>query len=143
MLKTIGGFWLLGLPLILGTLYGCGGMKRIQNAEVSSKPMSNEAASAPSAVPRLSGHYIVEKNDCLWKIAGQPRVYGNPFQWPILFKTNRDEIKDPDLIYPRQVLKVEEGWDKETRDRARQLAKATPKYVAHDKPRETLPVDYF
>ena len=31
---------------------------------------------------------------------------GNGFAWPIIYKANRDQIKDPDLIYPDQVFKV-------------------------------------
>lgn len=143
MQESIKAFWFLGSALFLGMFYGCSGTKRIQNAEILSRPMSNEGAAESSAGPKLLGHYIVRKNDCLWMIASQPRIYGDPFQWPLLFKSNRDEIKDPDLIYPRQDLRVEEGFDKETRDRARGSAEVTPKYAAHSKPRETLPVDYF
>ena len=28
------------------------------------------------------------------------------FAWPIIYKANRDQIKDPDLIYPKQVFKI-------------------------------------
>jgi nucleoid-associated protein YgaU len=105
--------------------------------------MSNEANAATQAPLEDMGHYLVQKNDCLWNIAAKPRVYGDSFEWPLLFKANRDEIRDPDLIYPRQVLRVEKVRSSEEINHAREVAMATPKYVPHSKPRESLPVNYF
>ncbi|OHD55718.1 MAG: hypothetical protein A2Y33_13840 [Spirochaetes bacterium GWF1_51_8] len=43
--------------------------------------------------------------DCLWKIAA--RMYdNNAWMWPIIWKANADQIKDPDLIYPGQIFKI-------------------------------------
>ena len=43
--------------------------------------------------------------DCLWKIAA--KMYeNNAWMWPIIWKANADQIKDPDLIYPDQVFKI-------------------------------------
>lgn len=120
---------------------GCG-TKRIESTQVPNGSMSDQASAQKESLKAL-GHYFVEKHDCLWTIASQPRVYGDAFEWPLIYKANRDQIKDPDLIYPRQNLLVEKGFGLEERNRAEQMAKATPKYVPHSKPRETLPVDYF
>ncbi len=49
----------------------------------------------------------LQKGDHLWGISAKPAVYGDPYQWPLLYKRNRDEIYDPDLIYPGQVLHIE------------------------------------
>ncbi len=50
--------------------------------------------------------YKVVRGDHLWGIAKKKEHYGNAFAWPIIYKANRDQIKDPDLIYPNQVFKV-------------------------------------
>jgi hypothetical protein len=50
--------------------------------------------------------YTVVKGDHLWGIAGKPQHYGNSFAWPIIYKANRDQIKNPDLIYPNQTFKI-------------------------------------
>ena len=50
--------------------------------------------------------YTVVRGDHLWGIAKKKEHYGNPFAWPIIYKANREQIKDPDLIYPNQVFKV-------------------------------------
>ena len=44
--------------------------------------------------------------DCLWNIAKKPKIYANPFLWPKIWQGNRDQIKNPDLIYPGQKLKI-------------------------------------
>lgn len=52
------------------------------------------------------GTYVVKYNprdrDCLWKIS--QRTYGNPRLWPLIYVANKDKIRDPDLIFPGQVL---------------------------------------
>jgi nucleoid-associated protein YgaU len=50
--------------------------------------------------------YTVVKGDCLWRIAKKPEHYGNGFAWPVIYKANRDQIKDPNLIYPKQIFKI-------------------------------------
>ena len=50
--------------------------------------------------------YTVVRGDHLWGIAKKKEHYGNPFAWPVIYKANREQIKDPDLIYPNQVFKV-------------------------------------
>ena len=44
--------------------------------------------------------------DCLWNISRKKDMYDNPWWWPKIWQDNRDEIKDPDLIYPGEKLKV-------------------------------------
>jgi nucleoid-associated protein YgaU len=48
--------------------------------------------------------YEVVKGDSLSKIA--KREYGNANEWKRIFEANRDLIKNPDLIYPGQKLKI-------------------------------------
>lgn len=50
--------------------------------------------------------YTVVKGDCLWNIAKKKEHYGNGFAWPVIYKANRDQIKNPDLIYPKQTFKI-------------------------------------
>jgi nucleoid-associated protein YgaU len=46
--------------------------------------------------------YTVKKGDYLSKIAKE--VYGNANKYNIIFEANRPMLKDPNLIYPGQVL---------------------------------------
>jgi len=48
--------------------------------------------------------YTVEKGDTLSKIA--KAMYGNANKYPVIFEANKPMLKDPDKIYPGQVLRI-------------------------------------
>ncbi len=45
---------------------------------------------------------IIQPGDNLWTIARH--IYGHGIQYTIIYEANRDQIRDPDLIYPGQVF---------------------------------------
>lgn len=51
--------------------------------------------------------YTVIKGDYLWKIAGKKDIYDDPYQWMRIYTYNLDQIKDPDVIEPNQIFKVQ------------------------------------
>lgn len=81
-------------------------------------PSTDTTASSGSTGPAPISRYIVQSGDHLWGISGQAQVYGDSYQWPLLYKRNRDDIYDPDLIYPGQVLHI----DREASEQQIQLA---------------------
>jgi len=66
---------------------------------------AGSSAAVANDSPYLGG-YLVVAGDNLWNIAGQDSIYGNPFQWPLIFKTNAGQIKDADLIFPGQYFYI-------------------------------------
>lgn len=58
-------------------------------------------------IPRgLPYEWKVYKGECLWRIAGYQEVYNNAAKWPLIYRANKDKIKDPDLIYPNQIFEI-------------------------------------
>lgn len=53
--------------------------------------------------------YNVVGGDSLWRISGKTQVYADPYRWPMIYKANTDRIKDADLIYPGQDLRIRRG----------------------------------
>lgn len=51
--------------------------------------------------------YQVVVGDSLWGISGKSEIYANPYQWPLIYKKNKDQIEDADLIYPGQKFDIE------------------------------------
>lgn len=45
---------------------------------------------------------IVQPGNSLWRMAR--RTYGSGFNFTTIYQANRDQIKDPDMIFPGQVL---------------------------------------
>jgi nucleoid-associated protein YgaU len=50
---------------------------------------------------------VVQPGNSLWRIAR--RSYGRGVQYTVIYQANRDQIRDPDLIYPGQVFAVPEA----------------------------------
>lgn len=53
--------------------------------------------------------YKVVRGDNLWNISKKDQIYADPYMWPRIYRKNKEQIKDPDLIYPKQVLAVPFG----------------------------------
>lgn len=64
--------------------------------------VKNPPAVAPP--PPEKQYYTVKKGDYLSKIAKE--VYGDARKYNIIFEANKPMLKDPDLIYPGQVLVI-------------------------------------
>ncbi|MCP4492216.1 MAG: LysM peptidoglycan-binding domain-containing protein [Gammaproteobacteria bacterium] len=60
----------------------------------------------PTPESKYIGGYLVVSGDNLWNIAGQDSIYGNPYQWPLIYKANSDQITDADLIFPGQYFNI-------------------------------------
>ena len=72
------------------------------------------SALAAEANIRVIEH-VVSPGETLWSIAARSEVYSDPFLWPVIYKFNRDQITDPSLIYPSQLLQIPIDIDEETR----------------------------
>jgi nucleoid-associated protein YgaU len=62
-----------------------------------------DAVSAPQQQAQVE-YYTIQKGDSLSAIA--KRYYGNANDYPRIFKANREVIKNPDLIYPGQKIRI-------------------------------------
>ncbi len=63
------------------------------------------------------GYHLVQPGECLWCLA--PVWYEDPFLWPLIYMANRDDILDPDIIEPGQLLKVPRHVGRDEEDHAR------------------------
>jgi hypothetical protein len=73
-------------------------------------------------------NYTVVRGDHLWGIAKKSEHYGNGFAWPMIYKANRDKIKNPDLIYPKQIFSIPKLTEEEKAkyDKVRKNYKPAP-----------------
>ena len=67
--------------------------------------------------------YTVTEGENLFAIAGRRKVYGDALLWPLIYKANRDQIKDPQQIYPGQRLTIPRGVTVQEIEQARNTAR--------------------
>lgn len=69
--------------------------------------------------------HVVRPGESLWTIAAQRQVYGDALQWPLIYKANRDQIKDPRQIYPKQELTIPRDVTPREIEDAREMARGS------------------
>lgn len=69
------------------------GVERVEAAQLQAPEQSGEVE-----------FYIIKKGDTLSAIAKQ--FYGDANTYPRIFEANREVIKNPDLIYPGQKIRI-------------------------------------
>jgi nucleoid-associated protein YgaU len=65
---------------------------------------------APTALAASDGRVIIQPGNSLWRLARQS--YGSGLRYTVIYEANKEQIRDPNLIYPGQVFvmpKPEEG----------------------------------
>ena len=103
-----------------------------ESAEAATDTGTTEVAevTAPESwTPSPLTMWVVHKGEHLWGISAHGKVYGDPYQWPLLFKRNRHQIEDADLIYPGQVLHIERDLSNAEIDRAIEHAKTRGAWI--------------
>ncbi|HCI98815.1 MAG TPA: hypothetical protein DHV74_04185 [Sulfitobacter sp.] len=50
------------------------------------------------------GKVVIQPGNNLWNIAR--RLYGSGFRYTVIYEANKEQIRDPDLIYPGQVFET-------------------------------------
>ena len=123
----------------IGLLVGCAGSDTKEDTPVE-QPAKQEAAKTDAAddanaveastddsnntdAGASSDSYEVMTGDNLWNISGKNEIYGDSFQWPLIYKANRDQIKDADLIYSGQNLNIDRAASQSDVDSAINHAK--------------------
>ena len=75
---------------------------------------------------QLTPRHTVKRGETLPQIAALTEVYGDSTLWPLLYKANRDQISDPGVLWPGQVLRIPRNYDRNDMSEARRFAAERP-----------------
>lgn len=57
--------------------------------------------------------YTVHRGESLPQIAAKSDIYNDSSLWPLIYRANRDQIRDPRQLWPGQVLKIPRHFSRE------------------------------
>ncbi len=92
------------------------------SAPVAAAPVVQKKVETPAVSKSDLTGYTVKPGDCLWKISAKKDIYGDGYVWSLIYDANKDQIKNPNLIYPKQVLKIKTDVTDEEKKAARKRA---------------------
>lgn len=81
------------------------GMSLVPGAILANGPVPATKATNADLQADAPTEYTVVKGDTLWHISG--RFLKEPFKWPQLWQMNREQIKNPHLIYPGDIIRLD------------------------------------
>jgi len=79
---------------------------------------------------RYPSFYTVREEESLEEIAELPSIYNDRYYWPLIYKFNRNQVRDPKKLYKGQILRIPRNITMEDIFKAREEAKAkTPRVL--------------
>lgn len=97
--------------------------KRIAEQELARKLLEEKKEEKIEKPKEKLTQWTVASGENLWTISSKEEVYGNPILWALIFWANRSQIKDPNLIYQDQLLKIPRDFQEEDIKKALEIAK--------------------
>jgi len=73
-------------------------------AKVASRIELPFSRAAPGSIDFAQGNVVVQPGNSLWRIARQ--LYGEGTRYMVIYGANKEQIRDPDMIYPGQVFSL-------------------------------------
>ena len=87
-------------------------------AEAKATAAAGASAEAGAAKPRI-GRVVIQPRNNLWKLSRV--IYGRGVHYTVIYDANRDQIRNPDLIYPGQIFTIPNASPPEAIDPKRKL----------------------
>ena len=72
--------------------------------------------------PPLPTSYTVRRGETLPQISARTEIYNDSTLWPIIYRANRDQIRDPKRLWPGQVFVIPRNFTRAEADEARRYS---------------------
>lgn len=89
--------------------------KAAELSRTSQKKSKESASSLPAT-------YTVRRGETLPQISARTEIYNDSTLWPIIYRANRDQIRDPKRLWPGQVFVIPRNFSKDEAVEARRYS---------------------
>jgi nucleoid-associated protein YgaU len=97
--------------------------ERAQSLETGRESIFSRPGSAiKEPGQQLPSSYTVRRGETLPQIAGRSEIYNDSSLWPIIYRSNRDQISDPKRLWPGQMLLIPRHFSRDDADGARRYS---------------------
>jgi nucleoid-associated protein YgaU len=72
--------------------------------------------------PSLPTSYTVRRGETLPQISARTEIYNDSTLWPIIYRANRDQIRDPKRLWPGQVFVIPRNFSRDEAVEARRYS---------------------
>jgi nucleoid-associated protein YgaU len=99
---------------------------RLRAQQLSAVEAARSIQKSKETPPILPTSYTVRRGETLPQISARTEIYNDSSLWPIIYRANRDQIRDPKRLWPGQVLVIPRKF---SRDEAVEARKYSSKNV--------------
>ncbi len=85
----------------------------------TARPTPKKQKDTPAALPTT---YTVRRGETLPQISARVEVYNDSSLWPLIYRANRDQIRDPKRLWPGQVFAIPRNFSREEAVEARRYS---------------------
>jgi nucleoid-associated protein YgaU len=93
-------------------------------SELKSQSATVKKETSKESLQQQTINYTVRRGETLPQIAARSEIYNDSSLWPLIYRANRDQIRDPRQLWPGQNLKIPRHF---TRDEAQEAKRYSGK----------------
>jgi len=95
-------------------------VRKLETEKAEARKKAERARSEKEVQPAAA--HTVKRGETLPQIAALAEVYGDSSLWPLLYRANRDQISNPAVLWPGQVLRISRNYDRNDLIEARRFS---------------------
>lgn len=94
-------------------------IQQLARSAEAARPAQKKYKESPPSFPNT---YTVRRGETLPQISARSEIYNDSTLWPIIYRANRDQIRDPKRLWPGQVFIIPRNFSRDDAVEARRYS---------------------